>query len=80
MQVSIWDIRKFSKLHSYVSSTPATSLDISQTDLLGMSFGPHVQVWKEAIAVKAKSPYMRNLLGGKMIADIKFCPYDDMLG
>eukprot|EP00823_Brevimastigomonas_motovehiculus_P008422 TRINITY_DN7704_c0_g1_i1.p1 TRINITY_DN7704_c0_g1~~TRINITY_DN7704_c0_g1_i1.p1 ORF type:complete len:311 (+),score=49.08 TRINITY_DN7704_c0_g1_i1:70-933(+) len=79
-QVKIWDIRTYKELHSYFTTRPASSISISQTGLMGLSFGPHVQLWKNAFAEKQKSPYMSEQLSGRIIERIRFCPYEDVLG
>lgn len=43
-QVKVWDLRNFKNLHSYFSVRPATDLAISQTGLLAVGAGPHLQV------------------------------------
>ena len=43
-QLKIWDIRTYKHLNSYFTPTPASALDISQSGLLGVGFGSHVQV------------------------------------
>lgn len=43
-QLKIWDVRTYKHMNAYYTPTPAHSLDISQTGLLGVGFGPHVQV------------------------------------
>lgn len=44
-QMKIWDLRNYKHLNAYYTPTPATSLDISQSGLLGVGFGPHIQVY-----------------------------------
>ena len=79
-QVTVWDVRKYDKVHSYFSNNPATWVDISQKNLLAVGSGPHVHVWKDAFLSKQHKPYMRHLLPGKMLVDGMFCPYEDVLG
>lgn len=43
-QVKVWDIRTYKELQSYFTVRPATTIDISDVGLLGVGFGPHVQV------------------------------------
>ena len=79
-QMKVWDVRTFKPLHQYYTSTPGHTLDISQRDLLAVGFGSHVQVWKDALRVKAKSPYMRHAVPGRAIHRARFRPYEDVLG
>lgn len=81
--VKIWDIRNFKEhVHSYYSPTPATSLNISDTGLLGIGFSSSVHIWKDAFKSgdKPKSPYMTHTLPGSKISNIRFCPFEDILG
>eukprot|EP00808_Paulinella_micropora_P006803 g63712.t1 len=79
-QVKVWDVRTYKPLHGYFSVRPATSLDISQRGLLAVANGPHVQVWQDALRKKAKAPYMCELLAGHTAEQVRFVPYEDVLG
>eukprot|EP00003_Mantamonas_plastica_P019837 TRINITY_DN32196_c0_g1_i1.p1 TRINITY_DN32196_c0_g1~~TRINITY_DN32196_c0_g1_i1.p1 ORF type:complete len:391 (-),score=127.92 TRINITY_DN32196_c0_g1_i1:674-1699(-) len=78
--VKIYDLRTLKPLNSYFSSTPARSLAISQRDMLAVGFGPHVQIWKDALAQKARSPYLKHSINGHVVQNLAFCPYEDVLG
>uniref|UniRef100_A0A6A7G7H8 BING4CT-domain-containing protein n=1 Tax=Hirondellea gigas TaxID=1518452 RepID=A0A6A7G7H8_9CRUS len=78
--MKVWDIRTFKKLHSYYTLKPATNLAISQRGLLAVGFGPHIQVWKDSFSQKQQSPYMSHILPGKIVSDLHFCPFEDVLG
>ena len=41
--MKVWDVRKFQKLHSYYTTKPAASLDISQRGLLAVGSGSEVR-------------------------------------
>eukprot|EP00968_Pinguiococcus_pyrenoidosus_P008993 scaffold680_cov264-Pinguiococcus_pyrenoidosus.AAC.28 len=47
---------------------------------MGVSGDGGVQIWKDAIATKAVSPYMNHDLEGVVIQRTKFRPYEDILG
>jgi len=81
-QVKVWDLRTFKPLHAYFSATPASSLAVSQRGMLAVGYGPHVQVWRDALGAKAHSPYLSHLVqgGGTAVHTARFCPYDDVLG
>mmetsp|Transcript_20412 Transcript_20412/g.44653 ORF Transcript_20412/g.44653 Transcript_20412/m.44653 type:complete len:546 (-) Transcript_20412:382-2019(-) len=80
-QVKVWDVRTFKPVHQYFTATPATSMCLSQKGLLAVAYGPHVQVWKDALRLKQKSPYMtHHLPPGAQARCVQFCPYDDVLG
>uniref|UniRef100_A0A7S3DYL9 BING4 C-terminal domain-containing protein n=1 Tax=Chloropicon laureae TaxID=464258 RepID=A0A7S3DYL9_9CHLO len=52
--------------------------------MLAVSWGSRVQVWKDALADKAKAPYMNHSQRGGQsaaaIQNVRFCPYEDVLG
>ena len=78
----VWDLRMHRELHSYLTTRPVTSLSCSQRGLLGVGFGSHVQVWRDAMASKAKAPYMRYELPGKAVSGgrgLAWRPYEDAL-
>ena len=77
-RVKIWDIRTFKLLHDYFSDRPATTLDISQNGLLGVGHGYTTTIWKDSLAMKAKSPYMKHKVTGSSIGRFRFRPYEDV--
>eukprot|EP00878_Enallax_costatus_P006125 GHUV01006421.1.p1 GENE.GHUV01006421.1~~GHUV01006421.1.p1 ORF type:complete len:527 (+),score=156.16 GHUV01006421.1:330-1910(+) len=79
-QVKVWDIRTFKPLHAYFANSPATSLDISQRGILAVSQGRRLQLWRDCLSSKATSPYLTHMceLGG--VRNLRFCPYEDVLG
>ncbi|KAI7906406.1 WD40-repeat-containing domain protein [Cokeromyces recurvatus] len=79
-QLKIWDIRNYGCLQEYYTPRTVASLDISDTGLLGVGFHTHVQIWKDAFTTKQQSPYMSYLEAGSVVQDLKFVPYEDVLG
>jgi U3 small nucleolar RNA-associated protein 7 len=79
--LKIWDIRTYKELQNYYIKKPIENIDISQKGILSISFGPHVQIFKDYVTEKSDTPYMIHKLpkGGK-ISSIKYCPYEDILG
>lgn len=65
-QCNVWDVRTYKKLHSYFTVRPASTLSLSHMGQLALGFGPHVQVWKDALGSKAKEPYMREMIPGQV--------------
>ncbi|KAF3933408.1 hypothetical protein ABW19_dt0208307 [Dactylella cylindrospora] len=78
--VSIWDVRTYKKIHSYSTGTPAKSIHISDRGMLAVGWGSHVQIWNDALRTKAKSPYLQHMIPGNPVEDIRFCPFEDVLG
>lgn len=79
-QLKIFDIRTFKPVHEYFTTSPANCLSISDTGAVAVGHGPHVNVWKDALRVKAAAPYMTHLEASDRIQDVRFCPYEDILG
>lgn len=75
-QIKIWDLRTYQPLHAYFSPSPATWCDISQRGMLGVGWGRRINVWKNALTSKQKSPYMTHNLQGDQLRDFHFCPYE----
>lgn len=81
--VKIWDIRNFKCLQTYYTPTPASSLSISDTGLLAVGWGPHVQIWKDTLTrtgPKVTHPYMNHLIPSKQVEKVRFAPFEDVLG
>jgi U3 small nucleolar RNA-associated protein 7 len=78
-QMKVWDIRMYRPLHNYYTSTPGTSIDISQKDMIAVSYGSHIQVWKDGLRIKQKSPYMKHATPGSALSKVRFRPYEDSL-
>ncbi|KAJ2519414.1 putative U3 small nucleolar RNA-associated protein 7 [Coemansia sp. RSA 2049] len=79
-RLKIWDIRTFKSLHEYATTRPAQSVDISHRGLLAAAHGPHVTVWKDALASPVHQPYMRHLVPSSSASGLRFVPFDDVLG
>ncbi|KAF3905781.1 hypothetical protein AA313_de0204373 [Arthrobotrys entomopaga] len=78
--VSIWDNRMYKKVHSYTTPAPAKSVHISDRGLLAVGWGSHTVVWKDAIRKKANSPYLQHHTPANAVEDVRFCPFEDVLG
>lgn len=78
-QVKVWDVRTFKPLHAYRSRAPVTAMSISQRALLAVGSPRVVTVWRDALATKAASPYMRVDLPAGGLRSLAFRPFDDVL-
>jgi U3 small nucleolar RNA-associated protein 7 len=58
--VKIWDLRMFKCLHSYTTSHPAMSLDVSDTGLIAMAVGRSVEVLKDAFMKPTDLTYLKH--------------------
>ena len=61
-RLKVWDLRTYKMVHSYVLRTPATAIDISQRGLMSVACCGRVQIWKDALAIKAPAPYLEHSL------------------
>ena len=78
--VKVWDLRMYKELHSYATARPASTMDLSQSGLLAFGYGPHVQVWRDALNTKQPGPYLYEPFSGTPVKEVRFCPYEDVLG
>ncbi|KAL7418157.1 NUC141 domain-containing protein [Mrakia frigida] len=86
--VKIWDSRNYSKpLSQWTSRREIASTAFSQRGLLAVGAGSTVQIYdgvtrggNKGAGPFGPSPYLTNLLPGKQIKDVKFCPFEDVLG
>ncbi|KAK2742833.1 Small subunit (SSU) processome component [Myotisia sp. PD_48] len=85
-RMAIWDIRMFKEVHSYFIHQPGSSVAISDRGLTAVGWGSQVSVWKGLFDAarqdqeKVQSPYMAWGGEGNRIENIRWCPYDDLLG
>eukprot|EP00246_Nothoceros_aenigmaticus_P012637 TRINITY_DN4022_c0_g2_i2.p1 TRINITY_DN4022_c0_g2~~TRINITY_DN4022_c0_g2_i2.p1 ORF type:complete len:431 (-),score=53.47 TRINITY_DN4022_c0_g2_i2:1544-2728(-) len=79
-KVKVWDVRKYTVLHSYFSPTTPKSLEISQRGMLAVGSGSGIEIWRD-LATKQTIPYMKHRTWkGAQVQDLAFCPYEDGLG
>lgn len=79
--LKVWSLKSYQLLQTYYVKRPISHLSLSQTGLLALSFGAHVQIWKNFIHEEAREPYMLyQLPDGGSIKSINFCPFEDVLG
>lgn len=57
-----------------------TSTSGSSTDICVFLYKHMLKVWKDAIVVKAKAPYMEHDLPSRLIHRTRFRPLQDVLG
>ncbi|EEP81569.1 conserved hypothetical protein [Uncinocarpus reesii 1704] len=86
MRMAIWDIRMFKEVHNYSVLQPGSTVSISDRGLTAVGWGTKVSVWKglfDAAAAseqKVQSPYMAWGGDGQRIENVRWCPYEDILG
>ncbi|KMP05345.1 U3 snoRNP-associated protein Utp7 [Coccidioides immitis RMSCC 2394] len=86
MRMAIWDIRMFKEVHNYSVHQPGATVSISDRGLTAVGWGTKVSVWKglfDAAAAserKVQNPYMAWGGDGQRIENVRWCPYEDILG
>ncbi|XP_015791106.1 WD repeat-containing protein 46-like [Tetranychus urticae] len=78
-KMKLWDIRMLKPLKSYSLKSIGSCIDVSQRDLIGVSTGNIVQIFKDSWNTELKEPYLRSKSNG-LIKSIKFCNFEDVLG
>jgi len=86
-QISIWDIRMFKELHSHHLRIPASTITISDRNLIAVGFGSHVSIYKPDVFnlssdshVPTPSVYMNWGGDGISVSRVRYCPFEDVLG
>lgn len=85
-KMNVWDIRMFREVHSYSCYQPGSSVAISDRGLTAVGWGTQVSVWRglfdaaQADQGKVQSPYMAWGGDGQRIENMRWCPYEDVLG
>ncbi|KAL8428797.1 hypothetical protein ACSSS7_006982 [Eimeria intestinalis] len=75
----LWDLRKYETVQSfnYFGAPPSTA-DISQTGLVALGFGSHVQVWKDVFTHNKATLYMTHEAPGEQVSCLRFRPFEDV--
>lgn len=79
--MKVWDLRMFKELHTYKTSGPAVDVKISQTMMVALGYQYQVEFWKGLFGpVKKHKPYMTHYSQGRVVKNISYCPYEDIVG
>ncbi|ETO26012.1 U3 snoRNP-associated protein Utp7 [Reticulomyxa filosa] len=91
--LKVWDLRTYRELISYKSGGMVTSCTFSQKGLLAFSTGRRALIWnlnngylpcdeagRSELNWKQQRMYLQHTLPRQLIYDLKFCPYEDILG
>ncbi|XP_075227534.1 WD repeat-containing protein 46 [Lycorma delicatula] len=78
--LKIWDIRNLDgPLQKYQLRSNATNLAFSQKGFLATALGNFVEIYTNCCQETAEKSYLKHY-AKDFIADIQFCPYEDVLG
>ena len=87
LRVKLWDLRALKEVHSYSTFHPASSIDISDRGLAAIAAGTSTTIWKDLFLhgsghdpAKIQSPYLSWGNTGQRVENVRFCPFDDILG
>lgn len=78
--VRIWDLRTYQKLQHHQVASPIECLDLSQQNILALGSKKTVELFKDPFRAEIDKPYLDNRLNGSFVRDLRFCPYEDVLG
>uniref|UniRef100_A0A131XHQ9 Putative wd40-repeat-containing subunit of the 18s rrna processing complex n=1 Tax=Hyalomma excavatum TaxID=257692 RepID=A0A131XHQ9_9ACAR len=77
--LKIWDVRTYRALQMYKLQSGPGHVTFSQKDMVALSLGSCVEVYKDCCRKTVSSPYLRHKTPGTVSA-LEFCPYEDVLG
>ncbi|KAM0786607.1 hypothetical protein ACM66B_002061 [Microbotryomycetes sp. NB124-2] len=83
--VQVWDTRKWAVLNEFMFKKTPQSVSFSQKGLLGLGWGNHVSIFKDLQKPGQNPrmpppPYMTHTFPSTPVNDVRFCPFDDILG
>ncbi|XP_071948540.1 WD repeat-containing protein 46-like [Antedon mediterranea] len=77
--LKIFDVRTYKPLQAYKIGLGATELSFSQRGLLAAAVGNVVEIYKDCCTTAVEKAYMTHRCTWPL-SDLKFCPYEDVLG
>ncbi|KAB0799810.1 hypothetical protein PPYR_06042 [Photinus pyralis] len=78
--LKIWDIRSLTgPLQIYNLKSTANNVAFSQKQMLAVGMGNILEVYRDCCVTTAKKGYLRHRFNNS-IANLNFCPYEDVLG
>ncbi|CEL00632.1 WD40-repeat-containing domain protein [Aspergillus pseudodeflectus] len=86
LKMAVWDIRMYREVHSYACRQPGSSVAISDRGLTAVGWGTQTSIWRglfDAAAAneeKVKQPYMTWGGDGQRVENMRWCPFEDILG
>ncbi|KAK2196057.1 bifunctional WD40-repeat-containing domain superfamily/WD repeat-containing protein WDR46-Utp7/WD40 repeat/WD40-YVTN repeat-like-containing domain superfamily/BING4 [Babesia duncani] len=80
----LWDLRNYSETlaKDFVGHTPPSCMDVSQSGILGMSYGGRVEFYKNIFSGPnsvRSNMYLSHALSSQTISGIRFQPYEDVV-
>lgn len=78
-KLKLWDLRNYQNLATYRLGQIPKSIDISQQNIVAVSSGEVVNLFKDCFKKNVEKPYLKHHADG-MIDDVRFCNFEDVLG
>ncbi|OQR82071.1 hypothetical protein THRCLA_11160 [Thraustotheca clavata] len=78
-KMKVFDLRTYKELHQYYLQSIATTVSISDKDMIAVGLGATVEVWKDACTTQAAAPYMTHRMPSRQAQSVRFRPYEDVL-
>ncbi len=82
-KMKVWDLRNsYKEVFEYFNPLPANAIASSQKNLLAVSHGSIVEVWRDHAKIKQKEPYMKHHFKDNKtkVNSLKFINFEDFLG
>ncbi|KAI0513172.1 WD40-repeat-containing domain protein [Xylaria bambusicola] len=85
-KMAVWDIRQFRVVNEYFTRQPASSVAISDRNVVAVGHGTHTTLWNglftkhAAEQTKVQSPYLTWGGEGRRVERVRWCPLEDVLG
>ena len=86
LKMAVYDIRMYREMNNYFLRQQASSVAVSDQGLTGVGWGTQTSIWKGLFEThkddheKVQAPYMAWGGEGDRIEDLKWCPFEDILG
>ncbi|XP_077495528.1 WD repeat-containing protein 46 [Amblyomma americanum] len=77
--LKIWDLRMYKTLNAYKLQAGPGHVAFSQKEMVALSLGNFVEVYKDCCRSTVTAPYLRHKAPGT-VSSLEFCPYEDVLG
>lgn len=82
-KMKIWDLRNtYKEIYEYFNPNIVSSSCVSQKNLLSISYGSTIEIWKDYSKEKQKEPYMKHHFKNNKTKtkDMQFIKFEDFLG
>ncbi|KAL7347724.1 U3 small nucleolar RNA-associated protein 7 [Encephalitozoon intestinalis] len=79
-RINVWDLRNtYTQLNSLKGKTSLSATSLSQKNMLALSYGNNVYIWKNFIDLNSDEALYMKHKTGTLVSSIDFCNYEDIL-